>query len=161
MLPFVRRKVRDGQWEGSQKPLTGEEGQSLVESAIGLLFLLLVIIITFEMLFLFMSYMSLLNATAQGAIQASGHPNMVPGDANYEDYIADIQGEVVAGGLNWPDVGINPPVLPPNVVQGAPITVTIDYTMTTPFSELVFPMFGRFGLPTEYHIAARTTVPIR
>ena len=79
----------------------------------------------------------------------------------YDNYIADIQGEVVAGGLTWSDVNIHPPVLPPNVVQGEPITVTIDYTMTTAFSEIVLPMFGRFGMPTEYHIRAWTSVPIR
>ena len=133
----------------------------MVESVVGLLFLLLVIILTFEMLFVFMSYMTLMNSAAQGAIQASGHPNMVTGDAHYDDYIADIQGEAVAGGLTWNDVSIHPPLLPPTVIQGEPITVTIDYTMTTPFSEIIFPMFGRFGMPTEYHITAWTAVPIR
>ena len=161
MLGFERERTRHRHQETPQVPNCGEEGQSLVESAVGLLFLLLVIIITFEILFVFMSYMSLMNAAAQGAIQAAGHPDMVPGDSAYDNYIADIQGEAVAGGLTWSDVNIHPPVLPPNVVQGEPITITIDYTMTTPFSEIVLPMFGRFGMPTEYHIRAWTSVPIR
>jgi hypothetical protein len=163
MLRFARQKTntRILRRNVTQHPGHGEEGQGLVEALIGLLFLLLVIIVTFEMLFLFMSYMSLMNAAAQGAIRAAGHPDMVPGDAHYTEYIGDIQGEVVAGGLDWNEVGIHPPELPPNVEAGEPITVTIDYTMTTPFSEIFMPMFGRFGLPSEYHITARTTVPIR
>jgi hypothetical protein len=72
-----------------------------------------------------------------------------------------MQAEVLAGGLSWVDVRINPPELPTSVVAGEPITVTVDYTLTTFASEIVFPMFERFGLPSEYHISARTAAPIR
>ncbi len=163
MLRFARQKTNT--WilrrKETRHPGHGQEGQGLVEAVVALLFLLLVIIVTFEMLFLFLSYMTLMNAAAQGAIRAAGHPDMVPGDAHYTEYVGDIQGEAVAGGLTWDDIGIHPPELPPIVQAGEPITVTIDYTMTTPFSEIFLPMFGRFGLPTEYHITAWTTVPIR
>ena len=160
MLSIKRPKTRVGHRKISRQPRE-EQGQGLVEAAVSLLFLLLIIVVTFEMLFVFLSYISLTNAAAQGAIQAAGHPGMAPGDGAYDDYIADIQGEALAGGLNWTDVNVHPPLLPANVVQGEPITVTIDYTMTTPFSELVLPMFGRFGMPTEYHITAWNSVPIR
>jgi len=138
-----------------------EEGQGLVESAVGLLFLLLILLVMFEMLFLFTSYIALLNASAQGAIRAAGHPNMQVGDYHYQEYVSDIQGEVVAGGLSWTDVHINPPQLPAVVEAGNPITVTLNYTLTTPFGEIFFPIVGKFGLPTQYHISARTAVPIR
>ena len=138
-----------------------EEGQGLLETAVGLLFLLLILLVMFEMLFVFTSYISLLNASAQGAIRAAGHPNMEVGDYHYDQYVSDIQGEVLAGGLSWTDTGINPPELPAAVEARNPLTVTLNYTLTTPFGEIFFPILGKFGLPTQYHITARTTVPIR
>ena len=138
-----------------------EEGQGLMESAVGLLFLLLILLVMFEMLFVFTSYIALLNASAQGAIRAAGHPQMEVGDYHYQEYVSDIQGEVVANGLSWTDVHVNPPELPAVVEAGNPITVTLAYTLTTPFGEIFFPIVGKFGLPTQYHISARTAVPIR
>ena len=117
----------------------------------------------FEMALVFSSYIALLNTAVQGAIYAAGYPEMEsnPPDTNYEKYVSIIQAEALAGSLSWVDVGINPPELPANVVSGEAITVTVEYTMTTFASEIIFPMFGRFGLPSEYHISARTAAPIR
>ena len=104
----------------------GEEGQGLLETAVGLLFLLLILLVMFEMLFVFTSYIALLNASSQGAMRAAGHPNMEVGDYHYEQYVSDIQGEVIASGLSWNDTHINPPELPADVESGNPITVTLD-----------------------------------
>ena len=144
---------------GSEK----EEGQGLLEAAVAFLFLLVILIAMFEMAMVFASYIALLNTAVQGAIYAAGYPDMEssPPDVNYEQYVSIMQAEALAGSLSWVDVRINPPELPANVVEGEPITVTVDYTLTTFASEVVFPMFERFGLPTEYHISARTAAPIR
>jgi hypothetical protein len=157
----AHRAHRGRQCWGFPLKVGGEEGQGLVEATAGFLFLVLIILVMFEMVFLFASYITLLNASAQGAIRAAGHPNMQPGDESYDEYLSDIQGEAVAGGLSWSDLRVNPPELPSVVQPGSPITVTLDYTMTTPFGEVFFPLFGRFGLPSKYHIHARTSVPIR
>lgn len=149
---------RRRRWFGSQAE---EEGQGLVEAAVAFLFLLTIFLVMFEMVIVFTSYIALLNTSVQGAIYAAGYPNMAPGDGNYDQYVSIMQAETLAGGLSWTDIGINPPELPSNVVPGAPITVTIEYTLTTFASEIVFPFFERFGLPSEYHIRARTAVPIR
>lgn len=159
------RKSRDkaSRKRGPSLPDRGEEGQGLVEAAVAFLFLLLILLVMFESAVLFTSYIALLNTSVQGAIYAAGHPNMEdnPPDTAYQEYISIIQAEALAGGLSWTDLKIHPPELPANVVAGEPLTVTVSYTMTTFASEVIFPMFGRFGLPTRYHVSARTTVPIR
>jgi Flp pilus assembly protein TadG len=139
----------------------GEEGQGLVEAAVAFLFLLTIILVMFEMVIIFNSYIALLNTSVQGAVYAAGRPNIQPGDAEYDQYVSIMQAEALAGGLSWTDIGVDPPQLPNNVSPGEPITVTVQYTLTTFASEIVFPMFERFGLPAEYHISARTAVPIR
>ena len=134
-----------------------------MEAAVAFLFLLVILVAMFEMALVFASYIALLNTSVQGAIYAAGYPNMEsnPPDTNYEQYVSIMQAEALAGSLSWVDIGINPPELPGSVVAGEPITVTVEYTMTTFASEVVFPMFGRFGLPSAYHISARTAAPIR
>jgi hypothetical protein len=164
----MRLKLRKNQkpYLGHSKPGADsrkEEGQGLLEAAVAFLFLLIILIAMFEMAMVFASYIALLNTAVQGAVYAAGYPDMEssPPDANYDRYVSIMQAEILAGGLSWVDVRINPPELPANIVADEPITVTVDYTMTTFASEVVFPMFGRFGLPTRYHISARTAVPIR
>jgi Flp pilus assembly protein TadG len=154
-----RKECRSGRGAGTEE----EEGQGLLEAAVAFLFLLVILIAMFEMAMVFASYIALLNTAVQGAIYAAGSPNMEsdPPDTNYQQYVSIMQAEVLAGSLSWVDVRINPPELPANVAPGEAITVTVDYTLTTFASEIVFPMFGRFGLPSEYHISARTAAPIR
>jgi hypothetical protein len=160
--PFAAHETQGGRRSpGFRLKGGGQEGQGLIEATVGFLFLVLIILVMFEMVFLFVSYITLLNASAQGAIRAAGHPDMHPGDEYYDEYVSDIQGEAVAGGLSWKDLHVDPPQLPSVVQPGAPITVTLEYTMTTPFGEVFFPLFGRFGLPSRYHIHATTAVPIR
>ncbi len=135
----------------------------MVEAAVAFLFLLLILLVMYEMAMVFSSYIALLNCSVQGAIYASAHPNMVedPPDEEYQQYVSIMQAEALAGGLSWKDMTVHPPQLPPTVQPGNPLTVTLDYRLTTFASEIVFPLFGRFGLPTQYRITARTAVPIR
>ncbi len=157
------RPARPGQGRGSLNRFNKEEGQGIVEAAVAFLFLLLILIIMYEMAMVFSSYIALLNCSVQGAIYASAHPNMVedPPDEEYQQYVSIMQAEALAGGLSWTDVTIHPPQLPPVVEAGNPLTVTLDYRLETFASEIVFPIFGRWGLPGEYWISARTAVPIR
>jgi hypothetical protein len=154
------RRVR---WLRFRLQPRGEEGQGLLEAAVAYLFLLLILLVMFEMAMVFSSYIALLNTSIQGAVYAAGDPSMVadPPDASYQQYVSIMQAEALAGGLSWKDITIHPPQLPSTVAPGQPLTVTIDYNLTTFASEVVFPMFGRFGLPTRYSISARSAVPIR
>ncbi len=158
-VPTTRNKSR----RESRSASKGEEGQGLVEAAVAFLFLLLILLVMYESAMLFTTYIALLNTSVQGAIYAAGHPNMEddPPDENYQRYESMMQAEALAGGLVWTDLKINPPQLPAHVAPGEPLTVTVDYTMTTFSSEVIFPMFGRLGLPDRYMVSARTAVPIR
>lgn len=140
-----------------------EEGQGLLEAAVAFLFLLLILIVMFEGVLLFTSYIALLNTSVQGAIYAAGHIDMVadPPDEAYQQYESIMRAEALAGKLSWTDVTISPPQLPPSIESGNPLTVTVSYEMTTFTSEVVFSMFGRLGLPDRYILSARTAVPIR
>jgi hypothetical protein len=104
-----------------------------------------------------------LNTSVQGAIYAAGHPNMVgnPPDADYQQYKNIMEMEALAGGLDLNNLVMYSPELPAQVVPGEAITVTVSYSMTTFASEIIFPMFGRFGLPTRYYMSARTAIPLR
>jgi Flp pilus assembly protein TadG len=152
-----------GRWHRLRFNARGEEGQGLLEAAVAFLFLLLLLLAMFEMTMIFSSYIALLNTTVQGAIYAAGHADMVasPPDAAYQQYVSIMQAEALAGNLSWKDVTIHPPELPPTIAPGQALTVTASYRLTTFASEVIFPMFGRFGLPTHYSIGARTSVPIR
>jgi hypothetical protein len=157
-------RARNGKrWQWLRTKTKGEEGQGLVEAAAAFCFLLVIVLVMFEAVMIFSSYNALLNAAVQGAIYAAGHPTMVssPPDSAYQKYVSTLQAEVVAGGLSWTDITIHPPQLPATIAAGNPLTVTVDYELTTFASEIVMPLFGRFGLPTHYSISARTAVPIR
>jgi len=138
-----------------------EAGQGLVEATVAFLFLLTILLVMFEMVIVFTSYIAMLNAVNQGAIYAAGHPTMEPDSPEYEQYVSIIRQELLAGGLSWRDTYIYPPELPETISAGEPLTVTIEYTLTTFASEIILPFFSRFGLPSEYHIRASTAVPIR
>jgi hypothetical protein len=158
----------------------GEEGQGLIEAAVGFVFLLLILLAMFEMAIVFASYIALLNCSIQGAVYAAAYPryHMVEGPLEpddphysyyqfYQEYESIIRSEALAGGLSLDSLHISPPQLPSGTLQGevlsgnTPITVTLEYHMTTFSSEIIFPLFDRFGLPSEYHISARSAVPSR
>ena len=159
-LGWVRNRWRKA-GERFRRRIGDETGQGLVEATAAFLFLLTILLVMFEMVIIFTSYITMLNAVSQGATYAAGHPTMQPGDPEYDEYVSIMRAELVAGGLSWRDTGINPPELPDEIRDGEPLTVTIEYTLTTFASEIILPMFERFGLPSEYHLQARTSVPIR
>ena len=55
-----------------------EKGQSMLEMTVGLVFLVLIVLVLFEMAVLFYSYIALLNASREGAVYAATHPTMSP-----------------------------------------------------------------------------------
>jgi hypothetical protein len=152
------RVVKERRWPRWPFGSAGEEGQGLVEAAVSFLFLLMILLAMFEMVMVFSAYISLLNTSTQGAIYASGRCSMEydPPSESYLKYVSIMESEALAGGLSWVDLRFNPPVWSPEDADEPAVTVTVEYTLTTFFSEVVFPMFGRFGLPTEYHISARS-----
>lgn len=158
-----------------------EHGQSLTELAVGLPFVLLVILVLFEMGLVFATYISMINAAREGAFFASRHPELVdpnrwndalaPGNTTIgEEYESRVRNEVFvvttqplsAKQLLTEDViQVDPPVTDGISDPGYPITVTVHYTLSTFTSNVSLPFFGRFGLPNRYHLTYSFGTPIR
>jgi hypothetical protein len=146
----------------------GEEGQSLLEMAAGLVFLLGIVLILFESGMLFYTYISLLNATREGAAYAAKHPELAGGlpsnDPVWVEYLSRTTEEVNAAGLetgNGELIQSAPVVGPCGTDRLCPITVTLHYSLTNPTQGLILPMVGRMGLFRNVWISARTDMPIR
>ena len=136
-----------------------ERGSALVEVAFGSLFLLGLIIALFEMGMVFSAYVAVINASRAGATYASMHPD--PLDPEYGRYAEIARHELRAARLDMSKVQVLPPETPEGTEPGRPIRVTVIYRLSTFTSTLSLPVFGRFGLPSEYTLAWTTTVPIR
>lgn len=146
----------------------GEEGQSLLEMAAGMVFLLGIVLILFETGMLFYSYISLLNASREGAAYAAKHPELATGlpgnDPVWVEYLSRTAEEVNAAGL---ETGAGqliqgaPVVGPCGTGRLCPITVTLHYSLTNPTQGLILPLVGRMGLFRNVWISARTDMPIR
>lgn len=147
-----------------------ERGQSLVEVAAVSVFLILLSLMIFETGVMFASYVALLNASREGAVYASSHPELVstaktPDDsAEYLIYTESIvKAETRLGNLVDPTkLTVYRPVLVDGTSGfGDPIKVQVDYRLTTFTSTMHFPFFGRFGLPNYWPMSVSTTMPIR
>lgn len=162
-----------------------QRGQSIVEVAVALPFLIAIVIGLIEMGIVFASYLSLVNATREGAIYASMHPELT--DANqtptssstwheYYDRVANeivvVIGEPLRAGqlLNQDALTVDRPVLgPPDAAHGCPtaleagcpITVTVYFQIQTLTSDISLPYFERFGLPNYYRMSYSMGIPIR
>lgn len=141
----------------------------MLEMTIGMLFLLLVVIILFEMALLFYTYISLLNAAREGAAYAAKHPALATGELPSDDpvwlqYLEVTAEEVHAAGLR---TGGGELVQEPPIIGGCgterlcPITVTLHYSLTNPTQGVILPVLGRMGLFRSVWISARTDMPIR
>lgn len=164
---------------------TPESGQSMVELAIGLPFLMLIIIALIEMGLIFATYVSLINATREGAIFASMHPELVT-TTQYDctlsansgtiwcQYQARVKNEVFVATaeqlrsaqlLNYDPytaVVANAPTLPDgNNNPGSSIQVQVTANLSTFTSNISLPFFGRFGLPNTYSLSYTFQMPIR
>ncbi len=162
-------------------------GQSLVEIAVTLPFLVALVIAVVEMGIIFTSYLSLVNATREGAIFASMYPELTNpandskpyGSGNtlwgeYTKRVADeilvVVGEPLREGLllNESVLTIDRPTLGPTSTDcptaleiGCPITVTTHYRVRTFTSDMSLPYFGRLGLPSLYQVDYSMGMPIR
>ncbi len=147
-----------------------ERGQSLVEVAGVSVFLILLSLMIFETGVMFFSYVALLNASREGAIYASAHPELADPAKTPEDSQAYliyteriVKGEVRLGNLVDPArLTIHRPVLVDGTSRfGDPIRVQVDYQLVTFTSTIRLPFFGRFGLPNYWPMSVATTMPIR
>ncbi len=135
-----------------------EQGQALLEMTFGTVFLLLIVLIIFEMAMLFYSYIALLNASREGAVYASLNPNMAPGSAEYTRYLKVTKNEAMAAGLITDPEHFT--IMPP-VKDAESITVTLSYEIINPTQGIVLPWLGRMGLFDSAVMSAWTCMPIR
>jgi Flp pilus assembly protein TadG len=140
------------------RPERKEKGQALLEMTVGTIFLLLIVLIIFEMAMLFYSYIALLNASREGAVYASLHPNMTPGGAEYATYLEITGNEAQAAGLNT-TTGYFTITTP--IKDTASITVTLNYKIVNPTQGIILPWLGRMGLFQSTVMSAWTVMPIR
>lgn len=169
----------------SRRRALDEQGQSLVEIAVGAPFLIILVIVLIEMGIVFAVYISLINAAREGAVFASKFPQLSNGGtSNTSQYscpdascptlgeefgnrIANEvfvePGETLRGRqlIDTNKLTIDTPVLGSTVDKGNAITVTVNYTVNTFTSSISMPFFGRFGLPSAYILRYSMAMPIR
>jgi Flp pilus assembly protein TadG len=136
-----------------------EKGQALLEMTFGTVFLLLIVLVVFEMALLFYSYIALLNAAREGAVYASVHPNMEPGSEQYEIYLEVTENEAVAAGLNTATGYFT--ITEPIITDCISVTVTLDYKIVNPTQGIILPILGRMGLFRSAIMSAWEIMPIR
>jgi hypothetical protein len=188
-LKSVRRPTRSRS--------NGQKGQSIVEIAIAMPFLLVLLLGVFELGIVFASYMAVVSAAREGAVFASMYPKLadascghaphddctgVHDDDKYdlsaggtltttvwEEYSHRIENEAFVqpgerlraeGLINTGLFMIERPYAP-SLTLGEPISVTVHYTISTMTSGMSMPIFGRLGLPNQYHIRYEYAMPIR
>jgi Flp pilus assembly protein TadG len=147
----------------------GEEGQGLLEMTVGLVFLMGIVLILFEMAMLFYSYIALLNASREGAVYASSHPEVHdPSAAAYARFYEITSAEANAAGLitDTTYFEILDPVIDTSCGSDGtdplcPITVRVRYEVINPTQGIILPIMGRMGLFQSAWIQAETEMPIR
>ncbi len=141
----------------------GESGQAMLEMTMGVVFLVIIILILFEMAVLFYSYIALLNASREGAVFAATHPTMVPDDQDYDRYELITTAEAIEGGLiTDPEFFvIHPPEKPEGIEPLDPIIVSVSYQLINPTQGIILPTLGRMGLFQSAWMTARTEMPIQ
>ena len=143
-----------------------EKGQSMLEMTVGLVFLVLIVLVLFEMAVLFYSYIALLNASREGAVYAATHPTvatMDPEDPEYETFEIITTAEAVAAGLRTdPEFfEIHTPEIPYGTDPLDPIIVRVSYQLINPTQGIVLPFLGRMGLFQSAWMTAVTEMPIQ
>jgi Flp pilus assembly protein TadG len=144
-------------------PERSEKGQSMLEMTFGTVFLVLIVLVLFEMAMLFYSYIAVLNASREGAVYASEHPDMVSGTVEYAEFEAVTREEANAAGLitDTAFFQIDAPILGPASEFPRPITVTVHYQIVNPTQGIILPTLGRMGLFQSAWMTAFTEMPIR
>jgi hypothetical protein len=138
-----------------------ETGQSMLEMTVGLVFLVIIILILFEMAVLFYSYIAVLNASREGAIYAATHPNL--DDTDYQTYKNVTTAEAIAAGLRTEPEYFE--ILDPEKPYGSdpldPIIVRVRYQLINPTQGIILPFLGRMGLFQSAWMTATTEMPIQ
>jgi hypothetical protein len=138
-----------------------EEGQSMLEMTVGTIFLLIIVLILFEMAMLFYSYIAVLNASREGAVYASAHADM---DATeYQRYENITAAEAQAAGLNTDPAFfvVDAPTTPSGNTPLQPIIVRVHYQLINPTQGILLPVMGRMGLFQSAWMTGETKMPIR
>ena len=146
----------------------------MLEMTVGLVFLVIIILVLFEMAVLFYSYIALLNASREGAVFAATHPAIAtmedpddPEDPQYNNYVTYetiTTAEAVAGGLRTdPEYfEIHEPELPEGTINPLdPIVVRVRYQLINPTQGIILPFLGRMGLFQSAWMTASTEMPIQ
>lgn len=182
-VPTTRERVAGARAQHRARP---EEGQSLVEIAVGAPFLILLLLTFIEMGIVFAVYISLINAAREGAVFASKYPQLTNSShyddvytcpdsscptlgEEYENRVADEvfvePGQTLVGRqliIQEPHpLFVSPPVAESTLDKGNAIRVTVVYSIETFTSRMVLPFFGRFGLPNKYVLRYTMDMPIR
>jgi hypothetical protein len=155
------RPVSTGQQRWSRLGSKREEGQSLVEMTVGLVFLLIIVLILFEMGMLFYSYIAVLNASREGAVYASLVPDM--NDEQYVHYKTITSAEAEAAGLNTDPsfFVVDRPETPDGIDPLDRVIVRVHYQIINPTQGIVLPFLGRMGLFQSAWMTGVTEMPIR
>jgi hypothetical protein len=127
----------------------------------GLVFLLLIVLILFEMAMLFYSYIAILNASREGAVYASLYPAMT--EYQRQRYESIASAEAQAAGLNTdPEFFIvDPPEAPAGTGPLNPVIVRVHYQLLNPSQGVVLPILARMGLFESAWMTGITEMPIR
>lgn len=135
----------------------------MLEMTVGMVFLVIIVLVLFEMAVLFYSYIALLNASREGAVYAATHPTIVPGDFEYDRYETITTAEAVAGGLRTdPEYfQIHAPEIPEDIAPLNPIIVKVSYQLINPTQGIILPFLGRMGLFQSAWMTAATEMPIQ
>ncbi len=146
----------------------------MLEMTVGLVFLVIIVLVLFEMAVLFYSYIALLNASREGAVFAATHPAIAlmedpgdPADPQYDNYVTYetiTAAEAVAGGLRTdPEYfQIHEPEIPEGTTNPLdPIIVKVSYQLINPTQGIILPFLGRMGLFQSAWMTASTEMPIQ
>jgi hypothetical protein len=138
----------------------------MLEMTVGLVFLVIIVLILFEMAVLFYRYIALLNASREGAVFAATHPHIAESDSEDPDYVRFemiTTAEAIKGGLDTdPEFfEIHPPEIPWGVAPLEPIIVRVSYQLINPTSGIILPFMGRMGLFQSAWMTASTEMPIQ
>ena len=145
----------------------------MLEMTVGLVFLVLIILVLFEMAVLFYSYIALLNASREGAVYAATHPAIAlmedpedPQDPQYDNYVTYetiTAAEALAGGLRTDPEFLQ--IHEPEALEGTeplhPIIVRVSYQLINPTQGIILPFLGRMGLFQSAWMTASTEMPIQ
>jgi hypothetical protein len=138
-----------------------EEGQAMVEMTVGTIFLLIIVLILFEMAMLFYSYIAVLNASREGAVYASMYPVM--NEAQLARYRQITGEEASAAGLNTAPAFfiVDPPETPEGTDPLDKVIVKVHYQLINETQGVVLPLLGRMGLFQSAWMTGKTEMPIR